>query len=126
MTYVNIKIHKSIFKNISNEICNILNENLYYIFIGKFNTQKIINTSFYICKNKTMWNEFGEYEHVNSNTLQYIKKGYNASDYTGYMRLVNYYDYEFIIELLIKNGKLVSYEILSLPSINYNIITKFY
>jgi len=128
MLHVNIKINKSIFKNISNEIHSMLNNNSQCNFIGKIkfsNYNLLVNSHFYICKNKILWNEFGKYEKISFNTMQYIPKGYTIFDYTGYIRLVNINNCNFIIELLIKNGKLISYEILSLPSINYNIITKF-
>jgi hypothetical protein len=87
------------------------------------------NISFYhICKNGYLWKSVGTYSHINMNVYRYNEKKYEISNYSGYVNLIKYYihsvnnlDGKFEISLLIKNGKLIGYDVVSLPLKNYNM-----
>ncbi len=123
--------HITIDIRVLNTLTNFFNtyvnySNNYHNFMVEDNLKTVYHYN--ICVNSLLWISIGEYTHVNRDVYRYDELYYQQTNYSGHLIVVKEFmhckytktDGRFELALLIKNGKLVGYEILSLPIKNYN------
>jgi len=127
MLNINITIDITLLKKIDFFFKKFVAPPQYYLCMSRIIEDNI--NFYHICKNGYLWKSIGEYSRVNLSVYRYNEKKHEISSYSGYISLIKYYVHsnndlpngKFELSLLIKNGKLIGYDVVSLPLKNYNM-----